>query len=251
MLKSNRITLLVIPEEGGKTFEFKIPRLLLWFTGLLGIALCGLLVQGFRSYFDVHELDQLVDRLERDKALLIEEVGQIEQLEAMLLRLKRSNDQLRTILGESQEMDAGTSQRTDEEVPYISSTQRLRWGQVQTVPTLWPLRGQVLRRFNDEMPSVFIAAAAGGLVRASGAGRVARAGYDEHRGFVVVLDHGNDLATQYGYLGHLLVEEGDYVLKGQTLALSGESREARGPGLHYAVREDGAFRDPLLYTLWM
>ena len=184
MLKSNRITLLVIPEEGGKTFEFKIPRLLLWFTGLLGIALCGLLLQGFRSYFDVHELDQLVDRLERDKALLKEEVGQIEQLEAMLLRLKRSNDQLRTILGESQELDAGTSQRADEEVPYISSIQRLRWGQVQPVPPLWPLRGQVLRRFNDEMPSVFIAAAVGG--RAGGADGVRRgaraspAGANEH-----------------------------------------------------------------------
>ena len=251
MLKSNRITLLVIPEEGGKTFEFKIPRLMLWFAALLGIALCGLLVQGFRSYFDVHELDQLVARLERDKALLTEEVRQIEQLEEMLFRLKRSNDQLRTILGESQELDAGTSQRADEEVPYISSIQRLRWGQVQTVPTLWPLRGQVLRRFSDEMPSVFIAAAAGGLVRASGAGRVARSGYDEHLGFVVVLDHGNDLSTQYGYLGRLLVEEGDYVLKGQTLALSGESRETRGPGMHYAIREDGAFREPLLYTLWI
>ena len=250
MLKSDRITLLVIPEEGGKTFECKIPRLLLWFIGLLGIALCGLLVQGFRSYFDVHELDQLVARLERDKALLKEEVGQLEQLEEMLLKLKRSNDQLRTILS-AQELDAGTSQRTEEEVPYISSTQRLRWGQVQTVPTLWPLRGQVLRRFSDEMPSVFIAAAAGAPVRASGAGRVVRAGYDERLRFVVVLDHGNDLSTEYGYLGRLLVEAGDYVLKGQTLALSGESREARGSGLHYAVREDGDLGAPVLYTLWM
>ena len=49
MLKSNRITLLVIPEEGGKTFEVKVPRLLLWFVGLCSIALCGLLAQGVRS----------------------------------------------------------------------------------------------------------------------------------------------------------------------------------------------------------
>ena len=250
MLKSNRITLLIIPAEGGKTFEFKVPRLLLWFFGLCSVALLGLLLQGFRSYFDVRDLDRMVVRLERDKALLEEEVDQIKQLEKMLTRLKRSNDQLRTILGESQELDAESSQSSDE-IPYISTTQRLRWGQVQTVPTLWPLRGPVLRSFSEELPSVFIAAAAGNLVRASAAGRVARAGYDEHLGYVVTLDHGNELLTQYGYNGRLLVEEGDYVLKGQSIALSGEGRESRGPGLHYAVREDGRFRDPLLYKLWM
>lgn len=251
MLRSNRITLLVIPAEGGKTFEFKIPRLLLWFLGLCSVALLGLLLQGFRSYFDVRDLDQMVVRLERDKALLEEEVGQIKQLEEMLIRLKRSNDQLRTILGESQDFDAGSSQSSSDEIPYISATQRLRWGQVQTVPTLWPLRGPVLRSFSEELPSVFISAPAGNLVRASAAGQVARAGYDERLGYVVILDHGNDLLTQYGYNGRLLVEEGDYVLKGQCIVLSGEGRESRGPGLHYAVREDGRFRDPLLYKLWM
>ena len=69
MLKSNRITLLIIPAEGGKTFEFKVPRLLLWFFGLCSVALLGLLLQGFRSYFDVRDLDWMVVRLERDKAL--------------------------------------------------------------------------------------------------------------------------------------------------------------------------------------
>lgn len=251
MLKSNRITLLVIPAEGGKTFEVKIPRLLLWFVGLCSVALFGLLAQGFRSYFDVRDLDQTVTRLERDKALLEEEVGQIEQLEEMLIRLQHSNDQLRTILGESQGFDAETSQSSIDEIPYISSVQRLRWGHVQTVPTVWPVRGPVLRSFSAEWPSVFIGATAGSLVRASAAGEVVRAGYDERLGFFISLDHGNGLQTQYGYNARLLVIVGDYVRKGQSIALSGEGRESRGAGLYYAVREDGQFRDPALYKLWM
>ena len=251
MLKSNRITLLVIPEEGGKTFEVKIPRVLLWFVVVCSVALFGLLAQGVRSYFDVRDLDQTVSRLERDKALLEEEVEQIEQLEEMLIRLKHSNDQLRTILGESQEFEVESAQSSIDAMPYISSVQRLRWGHVQTVPTVWPVRGPLLRSFSEDWPSVFIGATAGSLVRASAAGEVVRAGYDERLGFVVALDHGNGLRTHYGYNARLLVEVGDYVLKGQSISLSGEGRESRGAGLHYAVREDGQFRDPTLYKLWM
>ena len=251
MLKSNRITLLVIPEEGGKTFEVRVPRLLLWFAGLCSIALCGLLAQGVRSYLDVRDLDHTVTRLERDKALLEEEVAQIDQLEEMLIRLKHSNDQLRVILGEAQELDAESSQSSIDKIPHISSIQRLRWGHVQTVPTVWPTRGPVLRSFSADLPSVFIGAVMGSLVRASAAGEVVRAGYDERLGFVVVLDHGNGLRTEYGYNTSLLVAVGDYVLKGQSISLSGEGRESRGAGLYYAVEEDGQFRDPMLYKLWM
>ena len=251
MLKNNRITFLVIPEEGGKTFEVKVPRLLLWFFGLCSVALLGLLVQGVRSYFDVRDLGHIVTRLERDKALLEEEVGQIEQLEEMLIRLKHSNDQLRTILGESEDVDVESAQSSIDEIPYISSVQRLRWGHVQTVPTVWPVRGPVLRPFGVEWPSVLIGATAGSLVRASAAGEVVRAGYDEHLGFVIFLDHGNGLRTEYGYNNRLLVAVGDYVLKGQSISLSGEGRESHGAGLYYAVREDGQFRNPMLYRLWM
>ena len=78
-----------------------------------------------------------------------------------------------------------------------------------------------------------------------------QAGYDKDFGYMVTLDHGNGLLTQYGYNARLFVEVGDYVLKGQSIALLDEGREARRPGLHYAVQEDGQFRDPLLYRLWM
>ena len=78
-----------------------------------------------------------------------------------------------------------------------------------------------------------------------------QAGYEEHLGYVVMLDHGNGLLTQYGYNAHLLVDVGDYVLKGQSIALLDRGRGSRRPGLHYAVQEDGQFRDPLIYRLWM
>lgn len=250
MFKRNNITLIVVPEKGRKTFEFKISGTLVWLLGLCSVALLVLLSFGLSSYLDMREIAQKAALLEQDNALLEEQVGQIDRLEKMLVRLKRGNDRLRAILGKPGALDEEAAQRSDDP-PYISSMQRLSWGQVHTVPTLWPVRGPVLRPFSEEHPSVVIAAAAGSLVKASAAGQVLQSGYDKDLGYVVILDHGNGLLTQYGYNARLLVDVGDYVLKGQSIALLDEGRGARRPGLHYAVQEDGQFRDPLLYRLWM
>ena len=250
MLKRNNITLIVVPEKGRKTFEFKISGALVWLLGLCCVALPVFLSIGLSSYLDRRGLAQKVAQLEQDKALLEEQVAQIDRLEEMLVRLKRGNDQLHAILGKPEALDGEEAQRSAAP-SYISSMQRLRWGHVHTVPTLWPLRGPVLRPFSEEHPSVVIAAAAGSLVRASAAGQVMQASYDEDLGYVVILDHGNALLTQYGYNARLLVDMGDYVLKGQSIALLDEGRGSRRPGLHYAIQEDGQFRDPLLYRLWM
>lgn len=250
MFKRNNITLIIVPEKGRKTFEFNISGTLVWLLGLCSVALLVLLSFGLSSYLDMRETAQKAVLLEQDNALLEEQVGQIDRLEKMLVRLKRGNDRLRAILGKPGALDEEAAQRSDDP-PYISSMQRLSWGHVHTVPTLWPLRGPVLRPFSEEHPAVVIAAAAGSLVRASAAGQVLQAGYDKDLGYVVILDHGNGLLTQYGYNARLLVDVGDYVLKGQSIALLDEGRGARRPGLHYAVQEDGQFRDPLLYRLWM
>ena len=250
MFKRSNITFIIVPEQGRKTFEYKISSSLVWLLGLCCVVVLVLLPFGLSSYIDKHLLAQKVAQFEQDNALLEEQVGQINQLEEMLVRLKRGNDQLRAILGRQEELEEEEMSPGDES-PYISSMQRLRWGHVHTVPTLWPLRGPVIRDFSDEHPSVVIAAAAGSLVRASAAGQVMQVGYDEHLGYVVTLDHGNGLLTQYGYNARLFVDMGDYVLKGQSIALLDAGHGPRGPGLHYAVQEDGQFRDPLLYRLWM
>ena len=250
MFKRSNITFIIVPEKGRKTFEFKTSSTFVWLLGLCCVAILALLSLGIISYLDKYELAQKAAQFEQDNALLEEQVGQIDRLEEMLVRLKRGNDQLRAILGRQEELDEEEVSPSDDS-PYISSMQRLRWGHVHTVPTLWPLRGPVIRDFSEEHPSVVIAAAAGSLVRASAAGQVMQVGYDEHLGYVVTLDHGNGLLTQYGYNARLLVDVGDYVLKGQSIALLDEGRGPRGPGLHYAVQENGQFRDPLLYRLWM
>lgn len=252
MLKGERITLLIIPEAGGKTFELKLPRLLIVAAAMVSIAVLVLLGMGFKSHLDAHSLGQRVARLEREKALLEEEVEQIEQLEQVLLRLQRSNQQLRVILGESVGGDF-ERRRTygGGRESYIAATERLRWGHVQSFPGLWPVEGVVIRPFSEIFPATVIATPRESLIRASGAGQVTRAGFDEGLGYLVVLDHGGGLSSQYGYNDRLLVEAGDYVEKGQPLALSGNTGEARLPSLYFAIRENGRPQNPTDYRLWL
>jgi len=252
MLKGRRLTLLIIPEEGDQTFEFKLSRAMVWFWLALGGLGPVLVLMGLRASSQVYRLEKQVARLEREKAVLEEEAAQIEELERVLLRLERSNQQLHIILGEGMGLEASAqAAREPSREQYVSAVERLRWGRIRSMPSLWPVRGLVRRRFSREFPGVVIGAPRHSLVRASAAGQVAQAGFDERLGNLVVLDHGNGIASFYGYNDRLLVQAGEYVQKGQPLALSGRSGAAEGPGLYYAVRENGKFRDPQSYRLWL
>ena len=92
MFKRSNITVIVVPEKGRKTFEFKISSTLVWLLGLCSVALLALLPFGISSYLDKHNLAQKAAQFEQDNALLEEQVGQLDRLEKMLVRLKRGND---------------------------------------------------------------------------------------------------------------------------------------------------------------
>ncbi len=245
-----RLTLLIIPEEGEKTHEFKVPRVLLWMLGLCLLCGSGLFVGGLYSFVQSRDLESMVVRLEREKALLEAEVEQIDQLEQVLMRLQRSNEQLRAILGDWEEGEA-QGNATGGAEPHIPAQQRLNWGYVESVPTAWPLAGPLHRSFSEAFPAVVIAGVEGSPVCASAGGTVVRAGYDEELGLLVVVDHGNGIETYYGYNSALFAALGDYVIKGQNIALSGRGGSAPYEGLYYALKEGGVFRDPLRYRLWL
>ena len=55
----------------------------------------------------------------------------------------------------------------------------------------------------------------------------------------------------YGYNDQLLVEAGEFVEKGQPLALSGRSGAARTPSLFFAVRANRRPMDPSSMRQWL
>ena len=64
-------------------------------------------------------------------------------------------------------------------------------------------------------------------------------------GQVVILDHGYGLHTLYGHLSRADVSEGDYVRKGDMIAVSGDSGLVFGDHLHFEVRVNGVPVNPI------
>ena len=253
MFPGRRLTLLLIPEEGGRTFEFKIPRLIVWLSALAVAGTVGLLAVGGSSFLDARYLARQVERLQREKEHLRKAVSQIDELELSLAQLQRQSEQLRRILASPIDYDSPAAGAVAGQPPerYISSLFRLQSGQIRTVPALWPARGVVVKLHSAEAPGVIIAMPPGNLVRATAAGRVVETGFDDELGNVMRVDHGNGLATLYGHNRSLLAETGEYVYRGQPLALSGASGRPGRPALYFALFENELPRDPARYRLWL
>ncbi|HET6438337.1 MAG TPA: M23 family metallopeptidase [Anaeromyxobacter sp.] len=82
-------------------------------------------------------------------------------------------------------------------------------------------------------------------VWAVGDGTVRQAGWNGQCGKSVTLRHRNGLETVYCHLSSVAVQAGRPVSQKQIIGYVGETGLATGPHLHYAVRKDGSFVNPL------
>ena len=90
-------------------------------------------------------------------------------------------------------------------------------------------------------PGSPVAAAAGGVV--------VFAGFHPQYGYMVDIDHGNDLVTRYAHCSKLLVKEGDVVARGRKIAEVGSTGRSTGPHLHFEVRFRGTAQNPTKFLL--
>jgi len=104
------------------------------------------------------------------------------------------------------------------------------------------------RTFNGKLASIHkgmdFRAPAGTTVRASNSGTVVLARPLYYEGNCVVIDHGLGLYSVSMHFSRIDVHEGQHVLAGTPLGLSGATGRVTGPHLHWAVRWQGAYLDP-------
>lgn len=87
----------------------------------------------------------------------------------------------------------------------------------------------------------------GSPVYAAASGRVIIARWYGGYGNAVVIDHGSGISTLYGHNSSLSVSEGQTVKQGQVIASSGSTGISTGPHLHFEVRVNGSYVDPMSY----
>jgi murein DD-endopeptidase MepM/ murein hydrolase activator NlpD len=116
----------------------------------------------------------------------------------------------------------------------------------------WPVTGPVIRGFDPpDTPfgaghrGIDIAVAAGTPILAPEAGTVSFAGRVGGELFVTIV-HGGGLSSTYSWISAASVRKGDVVSRGQTIGATGTGHPGAGvPHLHFGVKLDGEYVDPL------
>lgn len=89
-----------------------------------------------------------------------------------------------------------------------------------------------------------IAAKAGTSVRAVAYGRVVFADWFKGYGLMVIIDHGDNYLSLYGYNETLQRDVGDWVQAGEVIASSGASGGQRSDSVYFELRQNGQPIDP-------
>jgi len=89
----------------------------------------------------------------------------------------------------------------------------------------------------------------GSPIVAAADGIVVFAGIHPQYGYLVDIDHGNDLVTRYAHQSKLFVKEGEVVQRGRKLGEVGSTGRSTGPHLHFEVRYRGAAQNPMKFLV--
>jgi murein DD-endopeptidase MepM/ murein hydrolase activator NlpD len=126
-----------------------------------------------------------------------------------------------------------------------------------TVPSIWPVRGQVTAGFGQRMDpfsgegafhsGVDISVPFGTKVEAAADGIVLEAGPESGYGNEVLIDHGYGLMTKYGHLSKIFVVVGQELKRGQVIGAVGMTGKTTGPHLHYEVHVHDTPVNPARY----
>jgi murein DD-endopeptidase MepM/ murein hydrolase activator NlpD len=126
-----------------------------------------------------------------------------------------------------------------------------------TVPSIWPVRGQVTAGFGQRMDplsgegafhaGIDISAPSGTAVESAAEGIVFVASPDAGYGNAILIDHGYGITTKYGHLSKMFVVVGQEVKRGQVIGAVGTTGKTTGPHLHYEVQVNETPVNPARY----
>jgi len=173
-----------------------------------------------------------------------------EDLDSMQAASARIADQIRAAQEAAAAEAAAAAAAAQEQSGSSGSMTTSSTSGVSSSGFIWPVSGPVISGFGTRWgrlhAGIDIAVPQGTPVHAAASGRIIYAGVMSGYGNIVVIDHGNGLATAYGHLSSIWIGGGS-VQQGQSIAASGCTGHCLGPHVHFEVRVNGSPVDPLGY----
>ena len=181
--------------------------------------------------------------------VLVDPKKSLSKVDRELVRaMHRSLDNLNTDINSSKEDKAGLQKFLENQKILLAST-----------PSIRPTKGWLSSRFGyrsspftgkkEFHKGIDISTRKGSPIVASADGTVSFTGRDRGYGRIVVIKHGYGLKTKYAHLKKSLVKKGQYVKRGETIGLVGNSGRTTGSHLHYEVHLNRVPVNPLRYIL--
>jgi murein DD-endopeptidase MepM/ murein hydrolase activator NlpD len=126
-------------------------------------------------------------------------------------------------------------------------------------PSIMPAKGYISSYFGKRSHPIYhvsqyhngidISCAKGDPIVSPAEGRVVAVKQQIGYGLTVAIDHGYGILTRYAHLSQSKVKVGQKVVRGELIAMVGQSGITTGPNLHYEVYLDGEARDPMNFIL--
>ncbi|BDT56972.1 peptidase [Massilia varians] len=113
-----------------------------------------------------------------------------------------------------------------------------------------PISGDIRARFGARRTEsltwkgMFFTAPEGAPVRAVGPGRVVHAEWMRGWGNMIIIDHGGEYLSTYGFTSAVLKRPGDMVRAGEVIASAGNTGGVEESGLYFELRHRGKAFDP-------
>ncbi|MFQ6674600.1 MAG: M23 family metallopeptidase, partial [Fidelibacterota bacterium] len=233
-------TVLWLSEDGERTRTFNVSGRGLKSAVIIAIVIL-LALAGSALYVVPRALDY--NRLKSEQQAVAEERNRVASLIQDLNRIREMDSYIRQVLGTDLEFGVAPDAADTAAVPGSSrETVVTPISYLDNVPSYVPLVGFITQEFHrgilsreEDHLGLDVVAKAGSAVHAAASGMVVFSGWTYQHGNQIILYHGDDYFSVYGHNERNLVEERQFVERGELIALVGETGITTGPHLPFEI----------------
>lgn len=235
-------------------------------------------IQSITEY-DRKKLDELVNiknqiiilenQLEQEKNELVllkeTEIAQKENIEILInektkelddmnSRINTSNAELKKLQEEQKKLENEIAAIEKAILARGNSNRILQGGLIWPCPTSKRITSTFGRRKSPTKGAstyhqgIDIGAPTGEIVVSAAAGEVVISSYSYSAGNYIMINHGSGIFTIYMHLSKKIADVGQEVSQGQKIGEVGSTGYATGPHLHFGIRKNGSYVNPLTFV---